>query len=547
MRKLFCGAVLLFSVLLVNTALGYYGDYGSYVSDFDNDLIWVGGEIIPGSPKFKVSQHPDGYSLQIGMGGMYIRARFSFADNSVDFAFSDYKGTAKYRANLDDPSLEGEIELVGGNRGPHTPIDATVKLKFKQIKAGQYRSPLDPYEMELSFTNVRSGGRHRSRIVEIGDEHIKNMKVLDMVIKATINPRNWAESTVNFNLGAEGELITAFNDQQYDRYGYRSYGDPYDYAEGTYNISASLMIINVVEPSSSERQPKITMALDLETNRNVPNGNNGSDVNYPNQRSWKKSILFDGTINLTGKGARLGVMKVTDAITGNSIGRVQARRSDSDNLRLEFFESGRQEVAINYLESSNGATNITLEKTRCGSVRSFRIYERIIGDSSLEQRFYKDIFYIGEPCSYMQRELQGDRGMIWEEKMSATIDQYMYNVLVSGGYEFNNLYVNLDNRGQNTKFQFGTMNKYLDRYQGDSLILRNSDRVEVEIKPSTDEVGEFDMKISCNNDRLFDGWFIGTKAIRRYAREKYPAALQQSFDRYQSMHNQTISVLTEYV
>ena len=65
----------------------------------------------------------------------------------------------------------------------------------------------------------------------------------------------------------------------------------------------------------------------METNRDVPNGPNSPS--YPNKKSWKKSILFDGTINLTGKGPRLGVMKVTDANTGNSIGRVQAKRTDA--------------------------------------------------------------------------------------------------------------------------------------------------------------------------------------------------------------------------
>ena len=179
---------------------------------------------------------------------------------------------------------------------------------------------------------------------------------------------------------------------------------------------------------------------------------------------------------------------------------------------------------------------------------SFRFYERTIGDSSLEQRFYKDVFYIAEPCGFMKREIEGDKGMIWEEKMSAANDQYMYNVLVSNGNRFNNLYVNLDNQGQNTKFQLGTMSKSLYMRQGSSqLRIRNSDRLELEIKPSTDEVGEFDMKVSFNNDRLFDGWFIGTKGIRRYARDQYPVAIQQSFDRYKEMHNQTISTLTEFV
>merc|ERR1740124_1226271 len=102
MRRLFWGIVLLFSVLLANTALGYYG------SDFDSDWISVGGEIIPGRPKFKLSQHPDGYSMKIGLSemGLYMRVQFSNADNSVEFTIDDYKGTVKYRANLDYPNLE---------------------------------------------------------------------------------------------------------------------------------------------------------------------------------------------------------------------------------------------------------------------------------------------------------------------------------------------------------------------------------------------------------------------------------------------------------
>ena len=65
----------------------------------------------------------------------------------------------------------------------------------------------------------------------------------------------------------------------------------------------------------------MTIALDLEKSRNVPN--------HVDHNPFKKSILLDGMINLTGKGARLGVIKVSDAGTGNSIGRIQARRSDS--------------------------------------------------------------------------------------------------------------------------------------------------------------------------------------------------------------------------
>lgn len=560
MRRLFSGIVLLFSVLLANTALGFYGGGNRQVAEFDTDWIWVGGEILPGSPKFKLSQHPDGYSMQIGMSGFYMRAQYSDVDKSVDFSISDYKGSVKYKLpnyrNPGDNEVTGEFTLVGGEHSG-VPVDAIVKVKFQQVKSGQYASPLDPYELEITLTQkLDMGLAELAEAVNIGDELMKEMKVFDTVIKATVNPRNWAESTINFNMNTEGDLVTGRgNDSDYSDYSsfsnrrrYR-YSDPYEYAEGEYNISASFMIINVVQPSSSERQPKITIALDMETNRNVPNGPNSPS--YPNKKSWKKSILFDGMINLTGKGPRLGVMKVTDANTGNSIGRVQAKRADADNLRLEFFKTGSEFAAINYYEGSLGETNITLEAAvNCGGqgLRSFRLYDRIVGPSSLEQRFYKDVFYMGEPCSFMNRELEGDKGMIWEEKMSAANDYYLYNVLVSNGRTFNNLFVNLDNQGQNTKFQLGTVSKSLYMRQGTSQIrIRNSDKMELEIKPSTNEVGEYDMKVSFNNDRLFDGWFIGTKSIRSYARQHYPAAIQQSFDRLKSMHDQTIRALTEYV
>ena len=69
------------------------------------------------------------------------------------------------------------------------------------------------------------------------------------------------------------------------------------------------------------------MALDLETNRYIEHEN--KTVMEENNRSWKKSILLEGMVNPTGKGARLGVLKLTDADTSKSIGRIQARRKDA--------------------------------------------------------------------------------------------------------------------------------------------------------------------------------------------------------------------------
>ena len=77
----------------------------------------------------------------------------------------------------------------------------------------------------------------------------KDIEAFDVVIKATINPKNWAESTANFHLSTEGMFRTSHSlSNQKNRYGYYSYSSNYE--PGTYNISASFMIINVVKPSS---------------------------------------------------------------------------------------------------------------------------------------------------------------------------------------------------------------------------------------------------------------------------------------------------------
>ena len=49
-----------------------------------------------GKPKLKISEHPDGYSIQAGLKGYYMRLRFTNVDNSIDFNILDHKGSVKY-------------------------------------------------------------------------------------------------------------------------------------------------------------------------------------------------------------------------------------------------------------------------------------------------------------------------------------------------------------------------------------------------------------------------------------------------------------------
>ena len=71
---------------------------------------------------------------------------------------------------LGENSLEGELELRGGIYS-FIPLDATAKLKFNQKKTGQYRSPFDPYEIEITISNTAFGDRMPR--VNIGNERIK--------------------------------------------------------------------------------------------------------------------------------------------------------------------------------------------------------------------------------------------------------------------------------------------------------------------------------------------------------------------------------------
>ena len=148
-------------------------------------------------------------------------------------------------------------------------------------------------------------------------------------------------------------------------------------------------------------------------------------------------------------------------------------------------------------------------------MKTFRIYEHVIRDLDIfEQRIYKDVFYIGEPCGFMNRELEGDTKcrqycvtrVLWQQKMALLLSDnphqlfshLMYDVLISDGYTINNLYVTLTNEDedQTSVFRLGTLSQYRVDTNTSLLRTRNSNHFRLEIKPSTDEVGEFDMKVT---------------------------------------------------
>ena len=73
----------------------------------------------------------------------------------------------------------------------------------------------------------------------------------------------------------------------------------------------------------------MTLALDLEEDITFDEQEQDVEKEVPrSQKLFKKSILIDGMINLTGKGSRLAVVKLTDAESNKTIGRMQVRRPD---------------------------------------------------------------------------------------------------------------------------------------------------------------------------------------------------------------------------
>ena len=74
-----------------------------------------------------------------------------------------------------DNQVTGEFTLVGGEHSG-VPVDAIVKVKFQQVKSGQYASPLDPYELELSLNNKPDWSRGMA--IDIGDELIRGNQLV---------------------------------------------------------------------------------------------------------------------------------------------------------------------------------------------------------------------------------------------------------------------------------------------------------------------------------------------------------------------------------
>ena len=183
------------------------------------------------------------------------------------------------------------------------------------------------------------------------------------------------------------------------------------------------------------------------------------------------------------------------------------------------------------------------------SKETYRLYERLVQDSpsfNYEQRLYKDFFYFDSHYSHRCRMTEGDRGLVIEEKLSANKGKYLYNVMFSDGTNNNNLYSSLENLMASTKIQVGAMAKQYD-YTHKTYALQNDDKISLDITDKLDEPNEFDMKLSYNKERIFDGWFYLTTIIRRYAREQIPVFMERWFTEVKKQDMEFTNILTKYL
>ena len=97
----------------------------------------------------------------------------------------------------------------------------------------------------------------------------------------------------------------------------------------------------------SNRQPKFSAKLDLAEHKkleptDIMEPSFGAEETYRGMNDdFKRSFKLEGMINLSGKGKRLAVMKLSDSDTERNFGRMQARFLDKvkENLKLIFVDN----------------------------------------------------------------------------------------------------------------------------------------------------------------------------------------------------------------
>lgn len=534
MGKLLCGLILLVPILTAIVAKDWteeWADNGE--KGFDLDWFWMGSNLKSlGRPKFKISEHPDGYSAQFGFKDDYIRARYTISDNSIDFNVMDWKGSAKFtHKNRYSPDYElaAELELVSPDDHGERAIDGNMKMKYSR--------DYEIHVIELSFSNI---GKIR-KYTRFPTFNIRDITNMEAVLRIVINERSPEESTAEFRLGMKGNMYT----------------HNHDWAPGSYNLSSSLTVIQM---DYSETQPRMAAALDF--SEDIRYDDEDQNDTPRNEDGLKKSIVLSGMINLTNEGSRLAVLKATDAETDKPFGRLEALRPDEENCRMELFVDGENLGALN-LHHSPSTMNLTVHDLRnydtCGppsypsndtdidtdvdfDCNKHRLFEVDMGDKdTVICRMYQDITYIGAPPYVKERERYLKRSMIHEHILVAKDDYCGYDISFSNTYSNCTFFGSMFNGKENTIMEQGYLNSV---YDYDDQKFKEEYKMEMRAEMYPVENDEYNLKLKYDNERIFEGWTKWQTEMRKWAIE-YMADMKEHVKNIHDGYGTVVEALSE--
>jgi len=136
------------------------------------------------------------------------------------------------------------------------------------------------------------------------------------------------------------------------------------------------------------------------------------------------------------------------------------------------------------------------------------------------------------------------KSLVFEERMMMKDGVYDGSVMF-GGYERSTMHCKLNNSGEDTHIEMDMRSEYLD-WQNDKYISSGNEKIKLDITPSEKEEDDFNMKLSYNDDRIFDGWFYLTRLIQKYAKQEVPAIIDRTLNNFKESHAETTQYLNEF-
>jgi hypothetical protein len=292
-------------------------------------------------------------------------------------------------------------------------------------------------------------------------------------------------------------------------------------------------------------------------------------------------------INLSGDGKRLVVLKASDADTDRTMCRVQVKRADKENVRVELFGDGQERGALN-LQHGPTSMSLTVEdSSKCDDADVYdgyggnsttisangtnypsngrepkiygcingmktninRVYETEMTDDGLIIcRVYQDVFYIGHSDRY--RERMKKRGLVFEQKTVSQVDfdendvKSETGLLFSDGYTTYGMAESCKTVGEKTTMEVEATESF--EYSDGDVRRNRPQKLTMEIDRSN-STGDANLKLKYNDERIFDGWFYMIDTVNRAMREHRPTYMSHYTKNSKESHSEMNEMLLKRV